>query len=333
MTVSNAAGTTTTAVDDEIPTTYKELHTKYAGFVASALRKHNKVGRNFEELNSYIWKRLIEKDILKLFRESLTNKLPRNVSALQACDYLGISWDTWRKAQWAYHCGEAIKSHRDPNRIIGYRLGHWMPLPNDWKECESRARRTNGLLIEKGYAPRLVSYGCHRPDAMYLSDEIVRLSKMGFFENPAESKLPEVKPTKAHFQAYLSKSVFSDFSNWCRTYARKWSQDRPMYIRDGADESEANWENELVDPTGTFQETRALAKECVTRLSKTLHESMQGTDVVQCKPVEQTEIQMYALLERGVPLSETVRKLDIPDRVRRSLLKSIADFRTRAAQV
>ncbi len=58
---------------------------------------------------------------------------------------------------------------------------------------------------------------------------------------------------------------------------------------------------------------------------------MKGADALKCKPVAQTEMQMYELLEQGVPLPEALRKLDVPERVRRAVLKSVADYRSRAA--
>ena len=321
---------------DGIPRNNNELYIQYQGFVAAALRKHNKVGRNFEELHAYIWKRLIEKDVIRLYLQSVEEKLPRQLTADQACAFLGVSFDQWKVKMWRFHTGVPIYSKFEPKRIIGRRIRGWMPTPINADEFTAECQKRNEALVAAGKEPQPVTNGHRSRKAIFQTEDIVKLLEMmdedeAPFAKQGAIQPPQVKATKAHFQAYLSKSVFSDFANWCRTYARKWSQDRPMYHREGDDNDDANWQDKLIAPGGARQETQAVLKQACVRLSQTLYENMKGADTLKCKPVEQTEMQMYELLEQGVPLPETLRKLDVPERVRRAVLKSVADFRGRAA--
>jgi hypothetical protein len=327
----------------DIPRDNKELYKNYAPFVAAALRKHNKVGRNFEEMYAHVWARLVEKDILNLFMSSVSEKMPKQLTAMQACKYAGVTFQQWRVKMWRWHVGTPIRSKHD-GRIIGRRQGGWMPTPINANEFIERSRERNAKInpkrIAKGLPPLEETNGLRSKNALYDIDDVMTLLTMeqplanGRVACPFRKQGPmeqpiEVKATKAHFQAYLSKSVYSDWCNWCRTYKRKWEKDGPMYLRTDEEHDDSNWESNLEDPTGMQQETRAVLKQAYTRLSETLYEGMKG--VPKCKPVAQTEMQMFELLERGMPLPEVVKKLDVPDRVRRNIIKSIADIRVRAA--
>jgi hypothetical protein len=336
MTIASNAVGVDAGWPDEIPRDYKELHEKFGNFVSAQIRKHNKVGRNFDELHAHIWKRLVEKDVISLFMTSVQQKLPRQLTAVQACDFLGVSFEQWRVQMWRFHTGIPIRSKHDRSVVIGRYQHGWMPTPINAGEFEDACVQRNAKLLAAGKSPKAITNGLRSRHAIFAISDIERLVEMmkkgeGPFKKTGPIQPPIIKATKAHFQAYLSKSIYSDFANWCRTYVRKWSQDRPMYIRDGADESEENWEQKLEDPGGARQETSAVLKEAVTRISHTLHESMRGVDTLQCKPVAQTEMQLFELLEQSVPLPEALRKLDVPERVRRAVLKSVADYRSRAA--
>lgn len=334
---------------EDIPRDYNELFEKYGAFVASAVRRHNKVGRNFEEMFCHVRMRLIEKDVINLFMESVREKLPRQMNTAQAARFLGVSVHQWVVKMSHWHTGRLIYGKARPGekaRAIGRRQGAWMPTPINADELrvlgiqeneQKNARRVAQGLPPKEYA---VTCGYARANALYDIEDLTNLASMeiqhadGTCEGPFRRQMPaenvQLKATKAHFQAYLSKSIYSDFANWCRTYKRKWAQDRPRFERDSDEPEAESWEDKLrdhSDPQGIRQETRAALKECIQVLSETLHQSMKGPDTLKCKPVEQTEIQMFDLLEQGVPLPETLRKLDVPERVRRNILKSVAEIR------
>jgi hypothetical protein len=323
-----------------IPRDYKELYKMYAPFVATVLRRHNKVRRNFEEMYAFVWKRLVEKDVIRLFMESVEEKLPKQLTAVEACEFFGIGWKQWEVKQWGYHVGYPIKSKHNPKVTIGRRMGGWMPTPINDDDFIAKSRARNAKRAARGLPPLPESNGCQAKTAIYNINDIVKLSMMerllnsgaveGPFRKQGEIKPLEIKATKAHFQAYLSRSIHSDWHNWCRTYRRKWAQDRPMFQRSD-DEHESDFWEKLVDPAGAKQETNAVLKEAVTRLSTTLHQEMRDVNPSERKPIAQTEMQMFELLERGVPLTEALKKLDVPEKVRRAVLLSISDIRFRAA--
>ncbi len=330
---------------DDIPRTYEELRKMYGPYIAATIRRHNKIGRNFDEQYSYVWQKLIEKDVIKLFMMSVEEKAPKHLTAPQACAYLGISFKQFKTKMWSYHIGVPIRSKHVPGRIIGRKIRGWMPTPINSDDLREKSRmryaKQNAKLAAEG-KPLRETNGSQSIEAKYDVEDIAQLMsleeqlnnggvlgpfrKQGPIENP-------LKPTKSHFQAYLSRSIYSDWANWCRTYKRKWSQDRPMFLRTDDEHDESNWESNLVDPGGTRQETRAMLKECMGILSETLYRSMRDmpSDGLKCKPVAQTEIKMYGLLEQGVPLQEALKKCDIPEKIRRNILKSISDIRVRAA--
>ena len=328
-------------VPEGIPRDYTELYKLYAPFVTTTLRRYNKVGRNFEEMYAYVWKRLVEKDVIRLYMDSVSVQLPPKMTTAQVIDWFGIAEDQWVKRMQAHHIGTPIKSKRGGG-IIGRRKGPWAPTPinADTFQVEENERvaraAARGEDARPQLAPRFTS-----PEAEFDTEDIMILATMekqlpdGTVEGPFRDMNPRemipVQATKAHFQAYLSKSIWSDFSNWCRTFRRKFAQDKPMYIRPD-NEEDADWERNLVDPSGAKQETQTIIRQACTVLSRTLHRGMQelGSNS-KCKPVEQTEMQMFELLEQGVPLPEVVKKLEIPDHVRRMVLRSIADIRTNAA--
>lgn len=351
MTIAASDVTKEASWPDEIPRNYEELYKQYAGFVATAIRKHNKIGRNFEEQFAFIWKRLIEKDVIGLFLQSAAEKQPKHLTALQACSYAGVSFEQWRVKMWRWHVGTPIRSKHDPKLIIGRRQGGWMPTPVNADEFRLASRQRNAVRnanrIAKGLPPLDLgdTIGSRSTKALYTIEDVVallseeKLSLNGNVRGPFRINRPTeaaevpatMKVTRAHFQAYLSRSIYSDWCNWCRTYKRKWEKDRPMFLRQDEEHDDSSWESELRDPRGAAQETQVVLKEAVERLSLTLRESMIGLDCEKRKPLAQTEMQMFELLEQGVPLPEAMKKLDVPERVRRAVLKSISDIRVRAA--
>jgi hypothetical protein len=341
MPIATSAAAVVELWPEGVPRDNKELYDLYSQFVAAALRRHNKVRRNFDEMYSFVWQRLFEKDIVTLFMQSVQEKLPKQISALQACKFLGISFEQWRVKMWRFHVGVPIKSKYDPKRIIGRRQRGWMPTPINADGFLLKSRERNAKRVARGEQPEPETKGHRSVNALFDIDDIVTLSVMenltkkgmvsGPFRKKGEAQFPQMKATKSHFQAYLSKSVYSDWCNWCRTYKRKWSQDRPMFLRADDEQDDSNWETKLVDPSGMKQETEVGLKEAVYLLSETFNEEMREVDPLQCKPVAQTEMQMFELLQRGVPLPEALKKLEIPEKVRRAVLKTVFDIRSHAA--
>lgn len=309
---------------EDIPRDYREMEKMYGAFVAGTLRKYNKVNRNFPELLAHIWMRLIHVDVIGKFMASVSEKMPRTMTAVQACEMLGVSFNQWRTKMWAWHKGDPVYSTIGGKQVmICRRSGGWMPTPINIGDFEAKG--------QKGYSSK---------NALFDSDDIGKLMSMetqmkngairGPFAKQGELTLPQLKATKGHFQSYLAHAIHSNFANWCRTDKRKYSQDRPMRLHTDSDHEDHAWEANLADPNGARQETMAAFKEAVQKLSTTLHSAMEG--VPSCKPVSEHETEMFALLEEGYTLPEVVKKMEVPDKVRRSILRSVAELgRSRAA--
>jgi DNA-directed RNA polymerase specialized sigma24 family protein len=78
-----------------VPSNFEELHREYGGFVASRVRRYNKVERNFEDLLQEVWAHLIHVDLLEKFKKSGMGKLPLTMTANEACSFLGITFPQW----------------------------------------------------------------------------------------------------------------------------------------------------------------------------------------------------------------------------------------------
>jgi hypothetical protein len=321
-----------------IPHNNTELYRDYAAFVASSLRKHNKVTRNFDELLSYIWKRLIEKDILSLFFESINDKFPRHLNTTQVCTYLGVSRSQWLNQMRKYHRGTPVRAGNEfnPRFIVCQIQGAWMPTPYNIDELrevvrEKIERRAKGKPIGR---LKHVEPIFDINDVQSLTvDEVLgkdgRIRCMTFRKRAPQSlESLHIKPTKAHFISYLSKSIYSDFLNWCRTYRRKWAQDQPMAFRED-NEEDREWEANLEDPFGMRQEAKTMAQQAITRISEVLHKKMRRGPSGQ--PIQQTEMRLFELLKQGVLMPDALHRIKIPEYVRREVLRSIEDIRGQAA--
>jgi hypothetical protein len=302
-----------------IPRNYDEMLKTHGAYVIYLIRKYNKVDRNFEELHSYIWARLIQMDIIRLYVDGVNDKVQSTMTALECCELLGVTFGQWRTKMWAYHMGDPVVRN---GQVICRRMGGWMPTPINIEEFEKRG--------QKGYSAKT---------ARFDSDDIGRLMglermlKNGSIRGPfskyiSDPQFIELKATKGHFQSYVAKAIWSNFLNWCRTFRRKWALDQPKKLPTDQDNDEHNWESNIPDPRGTRQETVAVVRQALSRLSEALYESMDG--VPSCKPVAQYEMQMYELLEQGVQLNEVVNRLEVPDKTKRAILRSVMDIRPRA---
>src|SRR5690606_23248474 len=66
------------------------------------------------------------------------------------------------------------------------------------------------------------------PRTVWRTEDVLRMR--GYFKK-ADMSAPayqatEVKPTRAHFMAYLARSIKNHFANWCRTHQRRFGGER-----------------------------------------------------------------------------------------------------------
>jgi hypothetical protein len=90
--------------DDFVPQNCSELYDIYSPFVTRLVTRYNRVQANFEDLLQHVWMKLVEVDVIQKYHDS--SSLPKKMTAVQACDYLGVSWQSWRRSIHGYLIGE-----------------------------------------------------------------------------------------------------------------------------------------------------------------------------------------------------------------------------------
>jgi DNA-directed RNA polymerase specialized sigma24 family protein len=86
---------------DTVPATYDELFKTYGPFISQRLRRLNKVDRHLEDLIQDVYLKLIQANVIEKFKQSTLRKLPESMTAVQATEFLGITWQRWCSAMSA----------------------------------------------------------------------------------------------------------------------------------------------------------------------------------------------------------------------------------------
>jgi hypothetical protein len=310
-----------------IPKNYVELQKMYGELIFNVLRKQNKVVRNFEDLHGYIWMKIIEAKLIERFEEYVRKQMPKVLTALEACELLGISWRQWSTAMWAYHKGDPIKYDRHGN-VVERRRGRWMPTPINLAEFQAR-----GL---PGYSAKTTLFAFDDVIALSINERFrggkIRSSfrhmgrdiKDGLIQGEKRSagtvKLPDITVTKAQFRNYLIMAVGNHYANFCRTVKRK-HQERPYTQPSYMSEDTPVWEATLPDKNSPDADSMVALAEVKQMLSNTLAECMDGVE--SCKPVAEHETEMFKMLEDGVSLFQALGKMSIPPKVKSAIMDTI----------
>lgn len=313
------------SADEVIPEDYNDLQRQYGTLIYKTLLKANKVDRNFEDLLGYVWMKLLEARLLDRFKEHVQRQIPKVLTALQVCDFFGISWSQWIVAMGAYHKGVPSK-YRWDGKIIARKKGRWMPTPINLAEFKAQ-----GLA---GYASK---------DALFDLEDIVKLSLdekrlkngniRGAFlimgrevrdgvivggERPeGYLKFPEVKTTRTQFKNYLLRAVMNHYANFCRTQNRK-HKERPQ-ISTG--EEAIIWENTLPDSKAVGTDNQVALKEAQKLLSETLREYLEG--IQSDKEIEEYELEIFTSLGDGTSLMRALRNSDLPPKICKSIFETV----------
>lgn len=191
-----------------LPKTYDELYQMYGRQITSFVRRLNKIPDNLDDLSQSIFMKLMETDVLQKF----TNKVIDTyvVSALEACEILGVSWSQWRNM-----VGKRIKGRKD------------FPVP--LRGPIDRATRQ-----VKPYSK----------EAVYSLRSIFDLDDSGYFKVRHNPRIPPSVPAKGFYQ-YLNRAIHNYFANECRTKSRR-HKERPQNPTPTGD----YWETSLVDYSG-----------------------------------------------------------------------------------
>lgn len=300
-----------------IPRNYEELQQQYGDLIRSLLLKRNKVERNLEDLHSYVWVRLLEAKLLDKFQLHVQKQRPRVLSAIQACDMLGVTWTQWMAAMSAFHAGTPC--YHDGHPLV-FRIGGWMPTPINRAEFE-----ISGVV-------------CHlEPTALFAYQDIEHLASIDTFGDllgqdvqdgilcatRREVKIlyPEVKVTKSKFRNYLTMSVLNHFANFCRTQTRRHKERPQPPVAYHEEETATVWEATLEDTTSVDADTMIALSEAREMLADTLFEHLD--EDVMCQPVEEFSDSIFSMVENGSTILQALKTAAVPPKARKAILNRI----------
>lgn len=96
-----------TVPDDFVPENFSVLYDSYAPFVTRLVTRYNRVQANFEDLLQHVWLKLVEVDVIHKYHES--SSLPKRMTALEACSYLQMTWQSWKRSLHRHIVGEDLR--------------------------------------------------------------------------------------------------------------------------------------------------------------------------------------------------------------------------------
>jgi hypothetical protein len=199
--------------DDFVPASNHELVLYYGDHVKRILMRYNRVATNFEDLNQHIWLELLKTNILKKYADSGKSEMPKQMTAKEACEFLGVTWGQWRTMMW-YGQPNAEKSH------------------------PTHFRRHHGAIT-----PKPVEGSWCSKKAVFWTDDIIRLHDLDYFTKRSKWEVsPPTTRTRSKFKSYLTTAVHNFFANWCRTRFRKYKE---MYL--SPHEDGTAWELGIAD--------------------------------------------------------------------------------------
>lgn len=313
----------TTSEGFVVPRSYTELQRQYGPYIQRLLGRFNKVERNFEDLHSHIWVKILEARVLERFDEYVEKQVPKVLSAIEACDLLGISWQQWRAAMSTYHKGIPTQIDED-GEVVQRRRGRWMPTPINAAEFQAR-----GI---DGHTSKYALFSFIDVLQLTLEERIDGVLRKPFRvtgrmidsegnviaqERPeGDIKIPEVRVTPSQFKNYLTMAVLNHYANFCRTMKRR-HKERP-HTPHAQQEDATAWESTLPDQTQSPQDTMVELEQARGILKLTLEECLDG--VQDCRPAEEHEVEIFTKLKEGQSLMQALRSADLPNRVRKSVL-------------
>lgn len=81
-----------------VPKNYDSMYREYSGFVQRTLLTYLKPcpSQQIEDVEQHIWMKIIESKMIEKFvAKARYRKLPKRLTAAEAVEYLGITWDQW----------------------------------------------------------------------------------------------------------------------------------------------------------------------------------------------------------------------------------------------
>jgi hypothetical protein len=295
-----------------VPKTYAELQKLYGSHIKKLLLRCNRVDRNFEDLHSYVWVKILEARVLDRFEDHMAKQTPKVLSGLEICDLLGVSWRQWVQTIKAYHTGKRALWMPTPVNEAEFRLQglSWFNSKTASYSYEDVIQLTWGQNIRGRLRWAFNQWGQDVKDGIII----------GPTRPEGHLKIPEVRPTPSQFKNYLSTSVLNHYANFCRTLKRR-HQERPQTPR-GFEGDATPWEDTLEEVKEAPAELKVALSEARTLLSETIQSCLMEFGI---KAGGDAEGKIFAQLQEGATLIQALKGAGLPVRVRKSVIKSIRE--------
>jgi hypothetical protein len=289
-----------------VPKNYTDLQKHYGTYIQTLLNRYNKVERNFEDLHSYIWVKIMEARLLERFNAHITSQVPKVVTGLTATDVLGCSWEQWITAHQEFHVQGKVSLDM-PLPINEPQLTLEGKVPWEQRDALYALSDVLGLTIERDIDGKWRT-PIH-PMGLSVEDGKV----VGGPRREGCLKIPVVEPTPAQFKGYLTRSVLNSYANFCRTLSRR-HKERPALARNHPGDEESIWEATLEDERAASQEIHT----CLNEAQELIDHHLNGTP-------EGEELQkiVFSKMEEGTSLLQALRDTNVNPRVRKILLRAL----------
>jgi len=293
-----------------VPCSYAELQKLYGLHIKKLLMRCNTVGSNFEDLHSYVWVKIMEARLLDRFEDHVSRQTPKVITAIEACDLLGVSWQDWVQTLRAYHTGKRKLWMPTPVNEAEFRLQgvSWFTAKNATFSYDEIIHLTHGEHIRGKLRWAFNHWGRDVQNGIVIGE-----SRPGYL-----FKIPELRATKSQFKNYLSTAVLNHYANFCRTLKRR-HQERTQIPR-GFDGDPTLWEDTLEEVKEAPSDVKVALSEARALLSEAIQSCLTEFGI---PVVGDEEGKIIAQLQDGASLPHALKCSGLPARVRRSVLKSI----------
>jgi hypothetical protein len=300
---------------DIVPRDYETLHRDYDEHIKKVLLKCNKVTVNFEDLHSDIWVRLIEANFLERFKTRIEEQVPKVLTVLEVCDFLGIALSQWVTAMQSYH--RVNPNIKNPT---------WMPVPINLAEFQIKGligyTSKDALfdfedIMQVALFERRLKNGCIKRAFTTMGYEVKDGVIVGEERPEGYFKFPETKVTKTQFKNYLTRSVRNHYANYCRTHFRR-HKEKP---HTPTENSQTSWESTLPDPKSVRVDTYTALKEARAIVLEILYNNIH--DLHPYKDVKNYEQVIFSSLEEGKSLIKALQISEIPQRLCKSIIETV----------
>jgi hypothetical protein len=190
-----------------IPRNYDELHRDWGSYIQKRVQLINRTRTPTEELLAYVWEKVIASDLLRKFVDRARSALPLELTAREACTYLGITSNQWT-AQMHFHHKGLLRGSVLPDGARTRVFGAWMPTPIRGKLTSMIAVFRFGEIVQVAVAETFTKHGL----------------------------IGVLPPTRvvddSNFAGYLRTAIHNYYCNYTRTKSRR-ERERPFDVFSG----------------------------------------------------------------------------------------------------